>query len=135
MTERIQALLSSSKWMNKVSKQSTLTRVTIFPRWLPATKLSIYNSYQQCIRRKLFSLSRKFSVTEKIKHKYIYLHFTYAKMAASPTIHELSFCESVHEIFVPRYNSTENLSHLGSARFDTQSSRILSVETGKELWA
>lgn len=45
------------------------------------------------------------------------------------------FAISVHEIFAPGYNSTETFSHLIFAIFATQSSWILSVETGKELLA
>ena len=81
MTERIQGIYcycpaqsgvsdrGQTLCINKISTQSTLP---YFPKWLPATKLSIYNSYQQYIRLKLLSWSRKFCVAEKTRHKYIY---------------------------------------------------------------
>ena len=114
--------------MGKPSKQSSLKRVTIFPWWLPATKLSKNNTYQRHIRGKLFFWTRKFSMTEKTRQRNIYLHFMSANMAAASTIHKLSLLTLLSS---PKRNHAS--SHLVSTRFATQSPRILRLETGKEL--
>ena len=111
--------------MSKASKQSALKRVTIFPRWLPATKLSKNNTYQRHIRGKLFSWTRKFSMTEKTKQKNIYLHFMSANMAASSTIHKLSLLKYPLLTLLSSPKRNRASSHLVSTRFATQSSRIL----------
>ena len=121
--------------MSKACKQSTLKRVTIFPRWLPATKLSKNNTYQRHIRGKLFSWTRKFSMTEKTKQKNIYLHFMIANMAASSAIHKLSLLKYPLLTLLSSPKRNRASSHLVSTRFATQSSRILRLESGKELLA
>ena len=121
--------------MSKASKQSTLKRVTILSRWLPATKLSKNNTYQRHIRGKLFSWTRKFSMIEKTKQKNIYLHFMSAKMAASSTTHKLSLLKYPLLTLLSSPKCNRASCHLVSTRFATQSSRILRLQTGKELFA
>ena len=120
--------------MSKASKQSTLKRVTILSRWLPATKLSKNNTYQRHIRGKLFSWTRKFSMIEKTKQK------TYTYISCPPTWrrrprHKLSLLKYPLLTLLSSPKCNRASCHLVSTRFATQSSRILRLQTGKELFA